>query len=208
VQQLASRPVSDLVRENGRALVNLPMYMLQAYTLVAQRYLQPWRKFVRVNPGRVAEGLTSAARRGEIQIHLQRNVLANARAFCPNYAFIFVAMMFFFVCTSPILLGMLGAVGGCWSHAMRSEQFRSRPWTLQIGAIQVPLGANTKRLALSVATLFFLNLFMGPILWSAALYSGGVSLAHAALRDRDHEDTEDPGPGGFGGGGFGIQDMA
>ena len=59
---------------------------------------------------------------------------------------------------------------------------------------------------MALPTLLFLHMFMGlvlrtplftvlmsdsffsstgPVLWSAALCSGGVSLAHAALRDRD-----------------------
>lgn len=185
--------------------MNVPRYMARTYTAAAQRYLQPWNKFARLRPARIVEGLRQATRRGEIQIHLQRNVLANAKTFCPNYAFIFLAMLFMFVCTSPMLLAMLGAVGGGWTHAMRSDQFRNRPWTLQIGGLQVPLGSNAKMAILSLPTLLFLHFFMGPVLWSAALYSGGLSLAHAALRDR--EDDRDGDGNGGGGGGFGSTNV-
>jgi len=206
MRQLAQRPVSELVSEHGRQLINLPRYMTRAYSAAARKYLKPWNEFGRIRPTRIIENLRGASRRGELQIHLQRNVLANARAFCPNYAFIFLATLFFFVCSSPMLLALLGTVGGGWTHAMRSEQFRNRPWTLQIGGIQVPLGSNSKMALLSVPTLLFLHFFMGPVLWAAALYSGGVSVAHAALRDRE-DDREDSGDsGGFGGfGGSSVQ---
>lgn len=185
-------------------LANVPRYMTRAYTAAAQRYLQPWNKFARLSPSRIIEGFRQASRRGEIQVHIQRNVLANAKTFCPNYAFLFLAMLFMFVCTSPMLLAMLGAVGGGWTHAMRSESFRNRPWTLQIGGMQVPLGSNAKMAIMSLPTLLILHFFMGPVLWAAALYSGGVSLAHAALRDRD-DDRE--GDGNSGGGGFGSSSV-
>jgi len=192
MQQLTSRPLTEVVAENGRALMQVPRYMARAYSAAARRYLRPWNEFGRINPQRVIEGVRQASRRGEIQVYLQRNVIANARHFCPNYAFIFLAMLFMFVCTSPMLLMMLAGVGGGWSHAMRSDQFRNRPWTLQIGGVQVPLGANMKMLIMALPTLLFLHMFMGPVLWSAALCSGGVSLAHAALRDReDVEKLED-----------------
>jgi len=195
MQHLASRPLSELVTHHGRQVVQLPANLVQAYTAVARRYLRPWNEFARFNPARMFEALRDATRRGELQIHLQRNVLANVRSFCPNYAFIFMATMLFFVCTSPWLLCMLGAVGGGWSHALKSEDFRSRPWTLQVGGLQLPLGANMKMAILSLPTLFVLHFFMGPVLWSAALYSGGASLCHAALRDRD-DDQDNPDTGG------------
>mmetsp|Transcript_90811 Transcript_90811/g.234501 ORF Transcript_90811/g.234501 Transcript_90811/m.234501 type:complete len:328 (-) Transcript_90811:248-1231(-) len=209
MRQLASRPVSELVQEHGKTLVNVPRYMARAYSAAAKRYLRPWTEFGRIRPGRIIEGMRNASRRGEIQIHLQRNVLANARAFCPNYGFIFLAMLFMFVCTSPMLLCMLGAVGGGWAHASRSDAFRNRPWTLQIGGVQVPLGANAKMAMMSLPTLLFLHFFMGPVLWSAALYSGGVGLAHAALRDRDDDrDGDDGGDSGGIGGGFGAPSLS
>mmetsp|Transcript_78434 Transcript_78434/g.197009 ORF Transcript_78434/g.197009 Transcript_78434/m.197009 type:complete len:320 (+) Transcript_78434:90-1049(+) len=205
MRQLASRPVSELVTENGRQLVNVPRYMARAYQAAARRYLKPWSEFGRIRPTRIIENLRGASRRGELQIHLQRNVLANARAFCPNYVFIFLATLFMFVCSSPMLLALLGTVGGGWTHAMRSESFRNRPWTLQIGGIQVPLGSNSKMAILSVPTLLFLHFFMGPVLWAAALYSGGACAAHAALRDRE-DDRDDGGDGGgFGFGGSSVQ---
>lgn len=199
MRQLSSRPVSELVQENGKLLLQIPRYMTRAYSAAARKYLRPWGEFARFNPAKMVEGLRNASRRGEIQIHLQRNVLSNARHYCSNYAFIFMAMLFMFVCTSPMLLLMLAGVGGGWTHAMRSEQFKSRPWTLQIGGVQVPLGANIKMAILSLPTLLFLHFFMGPVLWSAALCSGGMSLAHAALKDRDDirgsEDDDDHGLG-------------
>ncbi|CAE7846794.1 UVR8 [Symbiodinium sp. KB8] len=191
MQQLTSRPLTEVVTEQGRNLMQIPRYMARAYTAAARRYLRPWNEFARLNPSRILEGVRQASRRGEIQIYFQRNVIANARHFCPNYAFLFLAMLFMFVCTSPMLLMMLAGVGGGWSHAMRSEQFRNRPWTLAIGGVQVPLGSNMKMLIMALPTLLFLHLFMGPVLWSAALCSGGVSLAHAALRDRDDVDKLD-----------------
>lgn len=193
MQQLTSRPLTEVVAENGRALMQVPRYLARAYSSAARRYLRPWNEFARLNPQRVVEGVRQASRRGEIQVYLQRNVIANARHFCPNYAFIFLAMLFMFVCTSPMLLMMLAGVGGGWSHAMRSDQFRNRPWTLQIGGVQVPLGANMKMLIMALPTLLFLHMFMGPVLWSAALCSGGVSLAHAALRDREDVEKMDDG---------------
>lgn len=195
MRQLASRPITDLVSEHGRHLLDVPRYMVRAYTAAAQRYLRPWNDFIRMRPNRIIEGFQQASRRGELQIHLQQNVLANAKAFCPNYLFIFLAMMFMFVCTSPVLLAMLGVTGGGWSHALRSEHFRSRPWTLQIGGVYVPLGANVKMAVMTLPTLLMLHFFMGPVLWSAALYSGGIGLAHAALRDRDDDrDDHSDGP--------------
>merc|ERR1711941_140147 len=82
-------------------------------------------------------------------------------------------------------------MGGAWSHALRNEEFRTRPWQLQIGGVSVPLGSNLKMAIMSLPTLLFLHLFMGPVLWSAALASGGMSLAHAALRDRDDDHSHD-----------------
>jgi len=149
--------------------------------------LQPWREFLRMRPGRTIEGFRQASRRGEIQAFVQRNVLANGRHFCPNYACVFLAILFAYVCTSPALMVMLTGLGGGWGHALRSEQFRSRPWVLQLGSINVPLGANLKMLIMALPTLLFLHMFLGPVLWSAALCSGGISAAHAALRDRDDE---------------------
>lgn len=191
MRQLATRPVTELVRENGRHLVDLPRAMVRAYQATAQRYLRPWGEFARMRPGQTVDGFRRASQRGELQIHLQRNVLANAKAFCPNYACIFMAMLFLYVATSPMLLCMLGLTGGGWSHALRSDDFRSRPWTLQIGGIYVPLGANVKMAMMSLPTLLMLHFFMGPVLWAAALYSGGIGLAHAALRDRDHDDDRE-----------------
>lgn len=203
MRELTSRPITELVADHGSTLLQVPRYMARAYTAAARRYLRPWNEFLRVNPARVVEGVRTASQRGEIQIYLQRNVLSNVRHFCPNYAFIFLAMLFMFVCTSPMLLMMLAGVGGGWSHAMRSEQFRNRPWTLQIGGVSVPLGANTKMAVLSLPTLLFLHFFLGPVLWSAALCSGGLSLAHAALKDRDDNgrpggDDDDQGLGSNG----------
>lgn len=92
---------------------------------------------------------------------------------------------------------MLGGVGGGWSHLLRGDEFRSRPWQLQIGGLSVPLGANAKTAIVSVPTLLFLHFFMGPVLWSAALCSSGISLTHAAIRDREdeHEDEDEHGLG-------------
>ncbi|CAE8584779.1 unnamed protein product [Polarella glacialis] len=192
MRELTSRPVSELVNQHGRTLLEVPRYMARAYTAAARRYLRPWSEFARVNPARLVEGVRQASRRGEIQIYFQRNVVGNVRHFCPNYAFMFLAMLFAFVCTSPMLILMLGGVGGGWAHALRSEQFRTRPWQLQIGGASVPLGSNVKMGVLSIPTLLFLHFFMGPVLWSAALASGGVSLAHAAMKDRDdHSDKFD-----------------
>merc|ERR1719401_2826072 len=195
MRQLASRPVSELVHEHGRQLLQVPRIAANAYQAAARRYLRPWSEFARIRPGRIVEGLRGASRRGEIQLHFQRNVLANARAFCPNYAFMFLCMLFMFVCTSPWLLVMLGGVGGAWSHALHNESFRTRPWQLQIGGASVPLGSNIKMAIMSLPTLLFLHFFMGPVLWSAALCSGGISVAHAALRDRDddHHEPDDHG---------------
>lgn len=197
MRQLSSKPVSELVVENGRQLLNIPRVAARAYTAAARRYLRPWNEFLRIRPQRIIEGLRGASRRGEIQIHLQRNVLANARAFCPNYGFVFLAMLFMFVATSPMLLCMLGTVGGGWAHVTRSESFRNRPWQLQLGSVAVPLGANMKMILMSLPTLLFLHFFMGPVLWSAALASSGMSVAHAALRDRDDDvDNDDHGLSG------------
>lgn len=198
MRQLASKPITDLVVENGRSLAHLPQVAVRAYSAAARRYLRPWTEFGRIRPSRIVEGFRQARRRGEIQIYVQRNVLANARRFCPNYVFIFLAMLFMFVCTSPYLLCMLAAVGGGWSSALRSDQFRNRPWMLQIGGLQVPLGHNLKMLIMALPTLLFLHFFMGPVLWSAALCSGGVGLAHAALRDRDDDHDEDDDDHGLG----------
>merc|ERR1712203_1346231 len=96
------------------------------------------------------------------------NVLANVRNFIPNYAFVFIAMLFMYVCTSPMLLLMLGGVGGGWSHMLRDGS-RTRPWQLQIGSVSMPLGTNAQCAIMSVPTLLFLYFFMGPVLWSAAL---------------------------------------
>jgi len=191
IRQLSSRPVTELVAENGRVLMNLPRVVAGVYSAAARRYLRPWNEFIRIRPGRIVEGFRDASRRGEIQIHIQRNVLANAKKFCPNYFFMFLSVLFMYVCTSPYLLLMLGTVGGGWGHALRSEQFRNRPWTLQIGGVQVPLGSNMKMILMALPTLLFLHFFMGPVLWSAALCSGGASVAHAALRDREDDHDED-----------------
>lgn len=201
MRQLASRPVSELVNEHGRTLLQLPQMLGRTYQAAARRYLRPWSDFARLNPARIVDGLRQASRRGEIQIHIQRNILANVQHYCPNYAFMFLAMLFMFVCTSPLLLLMLAGVGGGWSHALKSEHWKTRPWTLQIGGVQVPLGSNVKMAIMSVPTLLCLHFFLGPVLWSAALCSGGMSLAHAALRDRSDivdkgDDDEGPGPGG------------
>lgn len=195
MRQLASRPITDLVQEHGRQLLTIPRYMVRAYTSAAQRYLQPWNKFMRIRPTCIIEGVREASHRGEVQVYFQRNIVANVRDFFPNYAFMFLAMLFWFVCTSPMLLMMLGGVGGGWSHALRSEQFRNRPWILQIGSVQVPLGANLKMAIMALPTLLFLHFFMAPVLWPAALCTGGVTVAHAALRDRDGDHDEDHGFG-------------
>merc|ERR1712032_200675 len=99
-------------------------------------------------------------------------------------------MLFMYVCTSPMLLLMLGGVGGGWSHMLRDGS-RTRPWQLQIGSVSMPLGANAQAAVMSVPTLLFLHFFLGPLLWSAALVSGGISLTHAALRDRDDDHDQD-----------------
>lgn len=196
-RELASKPVTQIIQDQGRVLLNIPRMATRAYTAVSSRYLRPWTEFARFRPAQIVEGFRSAARRGEIQIHLQRNVLANTQRFLPNYLFMFLAMLFMFVCTSPMLLVMLAGVGGGWGHALRSDDFRNRPWTLAIGGVQVPMGSNAKMAILSLPTLLFLHLFMGPVLWSAALCTGGVGLAHAALRDRDdHRHDDDHGQGG------------
>lgn len=191
MRELATRPVTELIAENSRRLSYLPGTLVRAYTAVSQRYLRPWKEFGHVNPARTVENLRQASQRGEIQVHLQQNVLANVRTFCPNYAFIYLVTLCMFVCTQPSLLAMLGLVGGGWSHALRDGEFRNRPWTLQVGGVYVPLGANIKMALMSLPTLIFLHFFMGPVLWSATLYSGGISLAHAALRDRDDDRDED-----------------
>jgi len=190
--------VTELVAEQTRNLASLPRIATRAYQSAARRYLRPWNEFARIRPGRVLEGLRNSYRRGEVQIYVQRNVLANARAFCPNYLFIFMATLFMFVATSPMLLVMLAGVGGGWTHAMKNDDFRNRPWQLQIGGVSVPLGSNSKMAILSLPTLFLLHFFMGPVLWSAALCSGGVSLAHAALRDREDDRNEEEDDHGLG----------
>lgn len=187
-RDLASKPVTQIVQEQGRNIIQLPLTALRAYQAAAERFMRPWSEFARLRPGRVVEGLRSATRRGEIQIYLQRNVLANTQRYLPNYLFLYLAMLFWFVCTSPSLLLMLATVGGGWGHALKNEQFRSKPWTLAIGGIQVPLGSNSKMAMLSIPTLLFLHFFMGPVLWTAGLYAGGVSVVHAALKDgEDHK---------------------
>lgn len=198
VRQLTSRPMTELVAEQSRNLASLPRMAARAYESAARRYMRPWSEFARIRPQRVLEGFRNASRRGEIQVYVQRNVLANARAFTPNYIFMFLATLFMFVCTSPMLMMMLAGVGGGWTHAMRNEDFRNRPWQLQIGGMSVPLGSNSKMAIMSLPTLFILHFFMGPVLWSAALCSGGVSLAHAAIRDRDGDRDEDQDDHGLG----------
>jgi len=193
LQQLAHRPITELVQESGRHLMEAPRTLMRVYSS-STRYLRPWGEFARMRPGNTIDGFRRASQRGELQIHLQRNVLANIKSYCPNYACLFMAMLLMFVATSPMLLGVMAATGGGWSHAMRSDSFRNRPWTLQIGQVYVPLGSNIKMAIMVFPTLFMLHFFMGPVLWSAALYSGGVSLAHAALRDREHDDDRDDGP--------------
>jgi len=196
IRQMASRPLTEVVSQSGRSLLQVPQAMGRVYTAAARRFLRPWNEFLRLNPARIVEGVRGASRRGEIQIYFQRNVLSNVRQFCPNYAFIFMAFLFMYVCTSPMLLMMLAGVGGGWGHALRSDEFRNRPWTLQIGGINVPLGGNMKMAIMALPTLLLLHFFMGPVLWSAALMSGGVSVAHAALRDRDDSDKFDDGDDG------------
>eukprot|EP00927_Polykrikos_kofoidii_P035947 TRINITY_DN30425_c0_g1_i1.p1 TRINITY_DN30425_c0_g1~~TRINITY_DN30425_c0_g1_i1.p1 ORF type:complete len:305 (-),score=40.77 TRINITY_DN30425_c0_g1_i1:276-1190(-) len=191
IRQLSSRPMLELVQEHSRHVLDIPVYVARTYSAASRRYLRPWNEFLRLRPANILEGFRNASRRGEVQIHIQNNVLANARSFCPNYALLFLATLFMFVCTSPALLCILGVVGGGWSHALRSDDFRNQPWTLQIGSIQVPLGANLKMLLMSLPTLFILHLFLGPVLWSAAFCSGGFSLGHAALRDRDDDRNDD-----------------
>lgn len=193
VQQLSTHSVSELVQGSRRHLVDLPMSMVRAYSNVAQRYLRPWGEFVRVRPAQTVDGLRRASQRGELQIHLQRNVLANVQAFSPNYIFVFMATLLTFVATSPTLLCVLGLTGGGWSYALQRDDARSRPWTLQIGGVYIPIGGNIRMAMMSLPTLLMLYVFMGPVLWSAAFYSGGISLAHAALRDRDHDDDRDMG---------------
>lgn len=209
LRELTTKPISAVAVDQTRQLMQVPRMAYQAYNAVARRYMRPWNEFIRLNPVRIIEGLRGARRRGEVQIYLQRNVLANAQHFLPNYMFMFMAALFMFVCTSPMLLVMLAGVGGSWGHALRSDDFRNKPWTLAIGGVQLPLGANAKMAAMSVPTLFFLHFFMGPVLWSAALCTGGVSVAHAALKDRqdrndNHRDGNDHWGGGGGGGGGGF----
>jgi len=205
LRELTTKPISAVVVDQSRQLMQVPRLAYHAYNAVARRYLRPWNEFLRMNPVRIVEGIRGASRRGEIQIYLQRNVLANAQNFLPNYMFMFMAALFAFVCTSPMLLVMLAGVGGGWGHALRSDDFRSKPWTLAIGGVQLPIGSNGKMAVMSVPTLLFLHFFMGPVLWSAALCTGGISVAHAALKDRhdDHRDGNDQGGGGGGWGGGG-----
>jgi len=196
IRQLTSRPMTELVRDQSKQFLQLPRMAASAYSAAARRYLRPWTEFMHLHPGRIAEAFRRAQRRGEVQIYIQRNVVANTRRFCPNYVFVFLATLFMFVCTSPVLLATLSLVGGGWSHALRSEEFRNRPWQLQIGAVQLPLGQNMKMLLMALPTLIVLHFFMGPVLWSAALCSGGASVTHAALRDReDDQDNDDHGLG-------------
>lgn len=191
MRQLATRPMTELVRDHGQQLLRLPRIASSTYAAAARRYLRPWTDFLQLRPGRIVEGFRRAQRRGEIQVYVQRNVLANTRQFCPNYIFVFLATLVAFVCTSPMLLCMLSLVGGGWGHALRNEEFRNRPWQLQIGGVQIPLGQNMKMLLMALPTLLCLHFFMGPVLWSAALCSGGASLGHAALRDREDDPDDD-----------------
>jgi len=207
LRELTTKPISAVAVDQTRQLMQVPRVAYHAYNAVARRYLRPWNEFIRLNPVRIIEGIRGASRRGEVQIYLQRNVLANAQHFLPNYMCMFMAALFMFVCTSPMLLVMLAGVGGSWGHALRSDDFRNRPWTLAIGGMQLPIGSNGKMAVMSVPTLLFLHFFMGPVLWSAALCTGGLSVAHAALKDRqdrndNHRDGNDH-SGGGGNGGFG-----
>lgn len=193
MRDVSQRPVTELVTNYSHQLIQFPRYAMRIYTTAARKYLRPWSEFFRVRPDRIVEGFRQSQRRGEVQIHIQRNVLVNIRRFSPNYAFLFLVMMFMFAITSPMLLVLLSAVGGGWGQVLRSDGFRTRPWMLQIGSINIPLGSNLKMLIMSLPTLFFLHFFMGPMVWSAALCSGGVSIVHAAIRDRD--DDRDHGDG-------------
>jgi len=204
LRELTTKPLSAVAVDQTRQLMQVPRIAYRAYNSVARRYLRPWNEFIRLNPVRIVESLRGASRRGEVQIYLQRNILANAQNFLPNYMFMFMAALFMFVCTSPMLLVMLAGVGGGWGHALRSDEFRNKPWTLAIGGVQLPIGANGKMAAMSVPTLLFLHFFMGPVLWSAALCTGGLSVAHAALKDRpDRDDNHRDGNDNWGGGGGG-----
>jgi len=187
IRDFSQRPVSELFTDYSQQLIHFPRYAMRVYTTAARKYLRPWSEFFRVRPDRIVEGFRQSQRRGEVQIHIQRNVLVNVRRFTPNYAFLFLVTMFMFAITSPLLLVLLSGVGGGWAQVLRSDGFRTRPWTLQLGSISIPLGSNLKMLLMSFPTLFFLHFFMGPMVWSAALCSGGVSVVHAAIRDRDDD---------------------
>merc|ERR1712194_259812 len=148
-----------------------------------------------MRPYRIASRLRMATHRGELQGLLRRNVLANCKTYCPNYLCGFLAMLVMYVCTSPMLLLVLAAVGGGWSHVLRDDDFRGRPWNLQIGSVHVPLGTNIKLLVLCLPTLVCLYVFLGPVIWSAAISSGGLAIVHASLQDStDYHDDGDYGP--------------
>lgn len=197
VSALSQRSITDLARQYGPEVVQLPRIAARTYQHAARRYLRPWGEFLRMRPGRIIGGFREARGRGEIQIHVQRNVLANTRRFCPNYIFMFMCTLFMFVMSSPFMLFVVGGAGGGWMYALRSDSFRNRPWALQMGGVSVNLGKNMKMGMMCLPTLLFLHFFMGPLLWSAAICSGSVSVAHAAVRDRDDaHDADDHGDAG------------
>jgi len=183
IRLLTSKPLRDVATETAPLVTRIPFYMNDLYTNFARRWLRPWGEFARLHPVHIFVNWREASQRGEIQAHIQQNVLTNVRHFFPNYAFLFFVVLVFYVCTSPMNLCMLILTGSGWSHALRDDDFKTRPWVLQVGRIQVPLGSNLKMLILVMPTLLLFHMFLGPLLWSAALCSGGLSAVHAVVRD-------------------------
>lgn len=192
LKQFSGKVFLQMVVQHVPRAAQVPRIVINTYTLIARKHLRPWNEFLNVRPRRILNALKTSQRDGSLKVHLRRNVLANARRFYPNYVFVFMLTLLIFVMSSPFLALALSGVGAGWSCAMRSDSFQNQPWTLQIGTLTLPLGRGVKSVMLTVPTVLFLHLFMGTILWSAALTSGGISVVHAAVMDRDDgEDQED-----------------
>lgn len=192
LKQFSGRFVVRTVVRHLPQATQVPRIAIETYSSFAKRHLRPWKEFLRIRPSRIVGVLKASRREGGLQAQFRRNILANTRRFCPNYIFIFVLTLLTFVMSSPFLMIALTAVGAGWSRALRSDSFENQPWTLQVGTLTVPLGRNVKSAVLTIPTLLFLHLFMGTLLWSAALTSGGFSVVHAAVMDRDDgEDLEE-----------------
>jgi len=167
----------------GEHFLHMPRRAGRVYHAAARRYLRPWTDFLHLSPTHIVGGLRRSIRRGEVCAHLQHNFLVNTQRFFANYVFLFLATLFMLVCSSPILLIVLSTVGGGWANALKNDDFQNKPWRLQVHTLTVPIGSTFKTAVLSVSTVVVLHYFLGPILWHGAMFSGSLSLAHAALRD-------------------------